>query len=57
MLGVTYVYIGAIFAFYVYVDFFFFFLAHLYCLVGCLGMVVWTHAGHMLFLDACVSYF
>ena len=31
-----------IFAFYRF--FFIFFYTHLYCLVGCLNMIVWTHA-------------
>ena len=35
-------YIDVIFAFYGYVDFFL--STHLYGLVGCLSMIVWTHA-------------
>ena len=40
---------NTIFAFYGYVDllpflFFLYFVTHLYCLVGCLSMIVWTHA-------------
>ena len=37
--GITYVYIDTVFAFDGY-----FFYAHLYCLVGCLSMIVWSHA-------------
>ena len=39
-----------------WVLFFFFFIPHLYCLVGCLSMIVWTHAA-LGVLDACVLYF
>ena len=39
MLGITYVYIDAVFCFYGY-----FFKIHPYCLDGCLSMIVWTHA-------------
>ena len=42
MVGIAYVYIDAIFAFNGYVDFFLLML--LYCLVGCLSVIVWTHA-------------
>ena len=42
MVGITYVYTDAIFAFYGYIDFFL--LAHLYYLVGYFSMIVWTHA-------------
>ena len=35
---------------------FFFFLVHHYCLVGCLSMIVWTHAV-LGVLYACVLYF
>ena len=34
----------------------FFIIPHLYCLVGCLSMIVWTHAA-LGVLDACVLYF
>ena len=44
--GITYVHTDTIFTFYCF--FFFFFLTsfniHLYCLVGCLSMIVWTYA-------------
>ena len=43
MVGITYVYIDTIFAFYGYTLFPFFYTS-LYCLVGCLSMIVWTHA-------------
>ena len=43
MVGITYVYIDTVFGFYGY-SFLFFFLTHLYCLVGCLSMIIWTHA-------------
>ena len=33
-----------------------FFYTHLYCLVGCLSMIVWTHAGFDA-LYACVLVF
>ena len=36
--------------------FFFFFLTHLYCLVACLNMIVWTYAV-LGVLYACVLYF
>ena len=39
MVGITYVYIDTVFGFYGY-----FFLTHLHCSVGCLSMIVWTHA-------------
>ena len=42
MVGISYVYIDTIFAFYGYC--FFLFYTHLYCLVGRLNMMVWTHA-------------
>ena len=47
-----------IFALYVYIDFFVvdFLKTYLYCLVGCLSMVVWTHAV-LGVLCACVFYF
>ena len=35
---------------------FFFLFTHLYCLVGCLSMIVWTHAV-LGVLRACVLYF
>ena len=54
MVGITYVYIDTIFALYGY--FFFFFYTHLYCLVGCFSMIVWTHAV-LDVLYACVLYF
>ena len=39
-------YINTVFAFYGYLFFFFFFFlnTHLYCLVGCFSMIVWTNA-------------
>ena len=43
--------IDTIFAFYGYVDFF----PQLYCLVGCLSMIGWTHAV-LGVLYACVLY-
>ena len=43
MVGITYVYIDIICTFCRYIDFFFFF-THLYCLAGCLSMIVWIHA-------------
>ena len=49
MVGITYVYIDAVIEFYGYL-----FSTHLYCLVGCLRMIVWTPAG---VLYACVLYF
>ena len=49
----TYVYTDVKFAFYEYISFFFY---HLYCLVGCLSMIVWTHAV-LGVLYACVLYF
>ena len=39
MLGITYVYIDTVFGLWVR-----FSLIHLYCLVGCVSMIVWTHA-------------
>ena len=51
MVEITYVYIDTVFGFYGY-----FFLNHLYCLVGCLSMIVWTHAV-LGVLYACVLYF
>ena len=51
MVGITYVHIDTIFAFYVYI-----FFKHLYCLVGCLSMIVWTHAVLGVFY-VCVLYF
>ena len=52
VVGIAYVYIDTIFAVYVHgfvvvvvlFCFLFCFLIHLYCLFGCLSMVVWTHA-------------
>ena len=40
MVGITYMYIAFIFAFGGY----FLFITHLYCIVGCSSMIVWTHA-------------
>ena len=48
-------YIDTIFALYWYIDVFFF-LTHLYCLVGSLSLIVWTHAVSGV-LYACVLYF
>ena len=42
MVGITHVHIYMIFAFYGYIDFFL--LTQLDSLVGCLRMIVWTHA-------------
>ena len=54
MVGITYVYIDTIFRFMGNaVDFF---LTHHYCLVGCLSMIVWTHAV-LGVLHVCVLYF
>ena len=47
-------YVDTIFAFYVYI--LFFFDTHLYCLVGCLSMTVWKHAV-LAVLYAYVLYF
>ena len=50
IIGITYVYIDTAFGFYGYIlfsflfFFFFLFYIHLYCLVGCLSMIVWTQA-------------
>ena len=55
MVGITYLYIDTISAFYGYF-LFFFFLTHLYCLVGYLSMIVWTHVV-LDVLYACVLYF
>ena len=41
MVGITHVYIDTLFVFYGYI---FFKPIYLYCLVGCLSMIVWTHA-------------
>ena len=49
MVGITYVYIDMVFRFNGY------FNIHLYCLVGCLSMIVWTHAV-LGVLYACVLY-
>ena len=45
-------------SFYGYADFFFsfLFLTNLYCLVGCLRIIAWTHAV-LGVLYACVLYF
>ena len=51
MVRITYVYIDMAFGFYG-----FFFLTHIYCLVGCLSMIVWTYAVLGVFY-ACVLYF
>ena len=51
MVGITYVYIDTVFELYGY-----FFYTHLYYLVGCLSMIVWTHV--VLGVSyACVLYF
>ena len=43
MVGITYVYLDIVLGFHDY--FFLLFLStHLYCLIGCLSMIVWTHA-------------
>ena len=46
MVGITYVYIEAVIEFYGYL-----FSTHLYCLVGCLSMIVWMFANDC--LDTC----
>ena len=51
MVGITYVYVDKACGFYGY-----FFLTHIYCLVGCLSMIVWTHAVLGVFY-ACVLHF
>ena len=57
IVGTIYVHIDAIFPFYGHIPFFsFFFNTHLYCLVGCLSMVAWTHAV-LGVLYGCVLYF
>ena len=56
MVGITYVYIDTICAFYGYPFFSYFFKTNVYCLVGCLSMIVWTHAV-LGVLYACVLYF
>ena len=53
MVGITWVYIDTISPFYGYILFLY---THLYCLVGCLSMIVWTHAV-LGVLYACVLYF
>ena len=53
MVVITVVYIVAVFGFYGYNHFF---NTHLYCLVGCLSMIVRTHAVSGV-LYACVLYF
>ena len=44
MVGITYVYIDTIFAFDWYILNKFLLYKHLYCFIGCLSMVFWTHA-------------
>ena len=61
MVGITYhVCIDTLFAFYGYVVFFLFYFLltplDLNCLVGCLSMIIWTHAV-LGILYACVLYF
>ena len=51
MVRITYVYIDTVFGSYGT-----FLLTHLYCLVGCLNMMVWTNAV-LGVLDACVLTF
>ena len=52
MVGITYMYIDTIFTFCGYVDFVL--LIHLYCLLRCLSMTVWTHAVLGIFLYFCI---
>ena len=54
MAWITYVYIDTIFMF--YRNFFCYIYTHLYCLVRCLSMIVWTHAV-LGVLYVCVLYF
>ena len=56
MVRITYVYIDTVFGFYGYIFILFFLNTHLYCLVGCSSMIVWTHAV-LGVLYACVMYF
>ena len=42
MVGITYLYIDKNVAAYGHVEFVL--LPHLYCLIGCLSMIAWTHA-------------
>ena len=44
MVGVKYLYSDRIFVFYWYIDLFSVFLIAVHWLVGCLSMIVWTHA-------------